>query len=69
MCSANKQELCSVAGFTNEDPEKVPPYDVGRFLLIEDCDRHNRSRRVWIQWVVGGTAINVQRKIVAIEKK
>jgi hypothetical protein len=26
MCSANKQELCSVAGFTNEDPKKVPPY-------------------------------------------
>jgi hypothetical protein len=23
MCSANKQELCSVAGFTNEDPKKV----------------------------------------------
>ena len=48
MCSANKQELCSVAGFTNEDPKKVPPY-VGRYLLIEACDRHNRSRRVWIQ--------------------
>jgi hypothetical protein len=48
MCSANKQELCSVAGFTNEDPNKIPP-NVGRFLLIEACDRHNRSRRVWIQ--------------------
>jgi hypothetical protein len=68
MCSANKQELCSVEGFTNEDPNKVPPY-VGRFLLIEACDRHNRSRRVWIQLVVGGTSINVQRKIVVIEKK
>jgi hypothetical protein len=33
MCSANKQELCSVAGCTNEDPKKVPPY-VGRYLLI-----------------------------------
>jgi hypothetical protein len=44
----NKQELCSVAGFTNEDPNKVPPY-VGRFLLIEACDRHNRSHRVWIK--------------------
>jgi hypothetical protein len=22
MCSANKQELCLVAGFTNEDPRK-----------------------------------------------
>jgi hypothetical protein len=22
MCNANKQELCSVAGFTNEDPKK-----------------------------------------------
>jgi hypothetical protein len=42
MCSANKKELCSVAGFTNEDPKKVPPH-VGRFLLIEACDRHNRS--------------------------
>jgi hypothetical protein len=68
MCSANKQELCSVAGFTNEDPKKVPPY-VGRFLLIEACDRHNRSCRVWIQWVVHDTAINVQRKIVVIKKK
>jgi hypothetical protein len=48
MCSANKQELCSVAGFTNEDPKKVPPY-VCRYILIEACDRHNRSRRVWIQ--------------------
>jgi hypothetical protein len=45
MCSANKQELCSVAGFTNEDPNKVPPY-VGRFLLIEACDRDNRSHRL-----------------------
>jgi hypothetical protein len=36
MCSANKQELCLVTGFTNEDPNKVPPY-VGRFLLIEAC--------------------------------
>jgi hypothetical protein len=27
MCSANKQELCSVAGFTNEDPKKIKvPY-------------------------------------------
>jgi hypothetical protein len=68
MCSANKQKLCSVAGFIDEDPKKVPPY-VGRFLLIEACDRHNRTRRVWIQLVVGGTAINVQRKIVVIEKK
>jgi hypothetical protein len=48
MCSANKQELCLVASFTNEDPNKVPQY-VGCFLLIEACDRHNRSRRVWIQ--------------------
>jgi hypothetical protein len=48
MCSANKQELCSVAGFTNEDPKKVPSY-VGRYLLIEACDMHSRSRRVWIQ--------------------
>jgi hypothetical protein len=48
MYSANKQELCSIAGFTNKDPNKVPPY-VDRFLLIEACDRHNRSRRVWIQ--------------------
>jgi hypothetical protein len=48
MCSANKQEPCSVADFTNEDPKKVPPY-VGRYLLIEACDRHNRSCRVWIQ--------------------
>jgi hypothetical protein len=68
MCSANKQELCSVAGFTNEEPNKVPPY-VGRFLLNDACDRHNRSRRVWIQYVVSGTAINVQRKIVVMEKK
>jgi hypothetical protein len=68
MCSANKQELCSVTGFTNEDSNKVPSY-LGRFLLIEAGDRHNRSRRVWFQYVVGGTAINVQRKIVAIEKK
>jgi hypothetical protein len=45
MCSANKQELFSVAGFTNEDPNKVRPY-VGRFILIEACDRHKRSRRV-----------------------
>jgi hypothetical protein len=52
--------LCSVAGFTNEDPKKAPPY-VGRFLLIEACDRHNRSRRVGIQYVVGGTAINVKK--------
>jgi hypothetical protein len=48
MYSANKQELCSVAGFTNEDPNKVPLY-VGRFLLTKACDRHNRIRRVWIQ--------------------
>jgi hypothetical protein len=68
MCNANTQELCSVAGFTNEDPNKVPPY-VGRFLLIEARDRQNRSRRVWIQYVVSGTAINVQRKIVVMEKK
>jgi hypothetical protein len=68
MCSANKQELCSVVGFTGEDPKKVPPYQ-GFYLLIEACDRHNRSCRVWIQQVVGGTAINVQRKIVVIEKK
>jgi hypothetical protein len=54
--------------FTNEDPKKAPPY-VGRYLLIEACDWHNRSREVWIQWVVGGTAINVQRIIVVIEKK
>jgi hypothetical protein len=33
MYNANKQELCSVAGFTNGDPKKVPPY-VGRYLLI-----------------------------------
>jgi hypothetical protein len=26
MCSANKQELCLVAGFTNEGLKKVPPY-------------------------------------------
>jgi hypothetical protein len=45
MCSANKQELYSFAGFTNEEPNNVSPY-VGRFLLIEACDRHNRSRRV-----------------------
>jgi hypothetical protein len=68
MCSANKQELWSVAGFINEDPKKVPP-NVGRYLLIEACDRHSRSCRVWIQYVVGGTAINVKRKIVVIEKK
>jgi hypothetical protein len=68
MCSVNKQELCSVAGFANEDPKKVPPY-AGRYLLIEACDRHNRSCRVWIQQVVGDIAINVQRKIVVIEKK
>jgi hypothetical protein len=42
MCSANKQELCLVAGFTNEDPKKVPPY-VCRYILIEACDSHNRS--------------------------
>jgi hypothetical protein len=48
MCSANKQELFSVAGFTNADPKKVPPY-VGCYLLTEACDRHNRSRKVWIQ--------------------
>jgi hypothetical protein len=48
MCSANKKELCSVAGFTNEDPKKVPSY-VYCYILIEACDRHNRSRRVWIQ--------------------
>jgi hypothetical protein len=48
MCSANKQELCSVGGFTNEYPDKVPPY-VGCILLMEACDRHNRSGRVWIQ--------------------
>jgi hypothetical protein len=33
MCSANKHELCSVTGFTNEDPKKVPPYVV-LYLLI-----------------------------------
>jgi hypothetical protein len=33
MCSVNKQELCLVAGFTNEDPKKVPPY-LGLYLLI-----------------------------------
>jgi hypothetical protein len=48
MCSANKQELCSVADFTDEDPKKVPPY-VGRYLLTEACDRHNRSRRILIK--------------------
>jgi hypothetical protein len=48
--------------------KKVPPY-VGCYLLIEACDRHNRSRRVWIQYVVGGTAINVQIKILVMEKK
>jgi hypothetical protein len=48
MYSVNKQELCSVAAFTNEVPKKVPPY-VGRYLLIESCDRHNRSYKVWIQ--------------------
>jgi hypothetical protein len=48
MCSANKEDLCSVAGFTNEDPKKIPPY-VGCYLLIEACDRHHRSRRVRIQ--------------------
>jgi hypothetical protein len=48
MCSANKQELCSVTGFTNEDPNKVPPY-VGRSFVIEASDRHNRSRGIWIQ--------------------
>jgi hypothetical protein len=68
MCRANKQELCSVAGFTNEYPKKVPPY-VCRYILIEACDRHNRSRKVWILLVVGGTSIKVQRKIVVIEKK
>jgi hypothetical protein len=47
MCSANKEKLCSVAGFKNEDPKKVPPY-VGHYLLIEACDMHNRSRRVLI---------------------
>jgi predicted type IV restriction endonuclease len=31
MCSANKQELFSAAGFTIEDPKEVPPY-VGRFF-------------------------------------
>jgi hypothetical protein len=25
MCSANKQELCLVAGLTYEDPKKIPP--------------------------------------------
>jgi hypothetical protein len=48
MCSANKQELCSVTGFTNEDPKKVPLY-VCRYILIEACEMHNRSRKVWIQ--------------------
>jgi hypothetical protein len=48
MCSANKQELCSVAGFTNEDPMKVRPY-VCHYILNEACDRHNRSRRVGFQ--------------------
>jgi hypothetical protein len=33
MCSANKQELFSVVGFTNEDTNKVPPY-LGLYLLI-----------------------------------
>jgi hypothetical protein len=47
MCSANKQEMCSIVGFTNEDPTKVPTYVV-RYLLIEACDRQNRSRRVLI---------------------
>jgi hypothetical protein len=37
MRSANKQETCSVVGFANEDPKKVPPY-VGRYLLIEACE-------------------------------
>jgi hypothetical protein len=46
--SASNQGLCSVASFTNEDSKKVLPY-VGLYLLIEACDRHNRSRRVWIQ--------------------
>jgi hypothetical protein len=31
MCNANKQELFSGAGFTNEDPKEVPPY-VSRFF-------------------------------------
>jgi hypothetical protein len=44
MCSANTQELCSVAGFTNEEPKKVPPY-VGRYHLIEACDKHNRAAK------------------------
>jgi hypothetical protein len=33
MCRDNKEELCLVAGFTNEDPNKVPPY-LGLYLLI-----------------------------------
>jgi hypothetical protein len=33
MSSDNKQELCPVAGFTNEDPKKEPLY-VNRYLLI-----------------------------------
>jgi hypothetical protein len=33
MCSANKQELYSVAGFTNADPKKVALY-LGLYLLI-----------------------------------
>jgi hypothetical protein len=32
MYRDNKQEMYSVAGFTNEDPKKVPPY-VGHYLL------------------------------------
>jgi hypothetical protein len=34
MCSANKQEPCSVAGFANEDPKKVPS-DVCHYILIK----------------------------------
>jgi hypothetical protein len=33
MCSANKEELCWDAGFTNEDPKKVTPY-VGLYFLV-----------------------------------
>jgi hypothetical protein len=35
MCSANKQEMCSVASLTNADPNKVPHVESGmRRLLV-----------------------------------
>jgi hypothetical protein len=46
-CAVLISKNCAHAGFRNENPKKVPPH-VGRYLLIEACDRHNRSHRVWI---------------------